>query len=85
MHGTVPPGAPTVNPPGRRRARRQEAAIRSAQQPPALGEAPIRIAATFGLGQAHHALGHYAVARRHLRDVIAAVDAARVKGRRVRR
>ena len=63
----------------------QEAAIRSAEQALALGDvlgdAPIRIVATFGLGQARHELGDYALAQQHLRDVISAVDGNRIRER----
>jgi tetratricopeptide (TPR) repeat protein len=55
----------------------QAAAIRSAERAreigDALGDAPLRIAADFGLGQAHHVLGDYRLSERHLRRAVAAV------------
>jgi tetratricopeptide (TPR) repeat protein len=56
----------------------QAAAIRSAERAlevgSELGDAPIQIVATFGLGQARHVLGDYALARRHLSRAVAAVE-----------
>ena len=56
----------------------QAAAIRSAERAleigTALDDAPIQIVATFGLGQAHHVLGDYDDARRHLARAMAAVE-----------
>jgi tetratricopeptide (TPR) repeat protein len=56
----------------------QAAAIRSAERALAigreLGDRPLQIAASFGLGQAHHVPGAYPAAQRHLRSAVAAVD-----------
>ena len=56
----------------------QAAAIRSAERAldigAALGDRPLQIAASFGLGQAHHVLGAYPAAQRHLRSAVAAVE-----------
>jgi len=56
----------------------QAAAIRSAERAlevgSELGDAPIQIAATFGLGQACHVLGDYHEARRHLTRAVDAVE-----------
>ena len=56
----------------------QAAAIRSAERAleigAALGDRPLQIAAWFGLGQAHHVLGAYPAAQRHLRSAVAAVE-----------
>ena len=55
----------------------QAAAILSAQRALAigaeLGDRPLQIAASLGLGQAHHVLGVHPVAQRHLRSAVAAV------------
>ena len=40
----------------------------------ALDDGPLRIAADFGLGQAHHVLGDHASAQRHLRRAVGAVE-----------
>jgi tetratricopeptide (TPR) repeat protein len=56
----------------------QADAIRSAERALELGgaldDAPLRIAADFGLGQAHHVLGDHRAAQHHLRRAVAAVD-----------
>ncbi len=56
----------------------QAAAIRSANRALAiggeLGDRPLQIAASFGLGQAHHVLGAYPEAQRHLRSAVAEVE-----------
>jgi tetratricopeptide (TPR) repeat protein len=56
----------------------QAAAIRSAERAlevgSELGDAPIQIAATFGLGQACHVLGDYHEAGRHLTRAVDAVE-----------
>jgi tetratricopeptide (TPR) repeat protein len=56
----------------------QAAAIRAAEQAleagQALHDAPLQIVAAFGLGQAHHVLGDYRAAQRHLGRAVAAVD-----------
>ena len=56
----------------------QAAAIRAAEQAleagQALPDASLQIVAAFGLGQAHHVLGDYRAAQRHLGRVVAAVD-----------
>jgi class 3 adenylate cyclase/tetratricopeptide (TPR) repeat protein len=63
----------------------QDAAIRAAEQAlelaDAIGEMPIRIVATFGLGQAHHVRGNYAGAQAYLYQVMAAVDGEQVRER----
>ncbi len=63
----------------------QAAAIRSAERAlgigAELGDRPLQIAASFGLGQAHHVLGVYPAAQRHLRSAVAAVDGELVRER----
>jgi tetratricopeptide (TPR) repeat protein len=56
----------------------QAAAIRSAEQAAEVGrtlpDRRLQIIADFGLGQAHHVLGDYRAAQRHLGQVVAAVE-----------
>src|SRR5262249_51594051 len=56
----------------------QGAAIRAAERARELGvaldDAPLQIAAAFGLGQAHHVLGDYREAQAQLRRAVTAVD-----------
>ena len=61
----------------------QDAAIQAAERAlelaGAIGEMPIRIVATFGLGQAHHVRGSYAAAQGYLREAMAAVDGDQIR------